>query len=299
MSKSQPHIEIRLLGPLQISVDGRPVSVSGAKRALLLTLLGLRDGRSVAVDALMEELWGPDVPSTERNAVQHHVTRLRGLLGRDSIVPTQGGYALVGATTDATEFEALVSDARAALREGDPARAAGLAERALGLWRGAALQGLDSPSLTAEAARLEALRVDALEEHFEAALALGRHREIVSELQHAIDENPFRERLWRQLMLALYRSGRQVDALETYQMARRMLLDQLGLEPSPSLREVQEAILAHDPAIAEVVVARVDGRRQELGRLVEQLRRDLRHAEALFAAAHGALDAPVLVAVPA
>ena len=185
--------------------------------------------------------------------------------------------------------------------------AADAAARALSLWRGSALEGLaDTDSVRAEADRLEELRIDALEERFEAALELGEHREIVSELQQAVHERPFRERLWRQLMLALYRSGRAADALEAYQSARRVHVEQLGLEPGPELRQAQEAILAHDPAIAGVSAARrgapslpVENRRDELGRVLDQLRENLRHAEELYEWACGGADGIVPPAPPA
>jgi DNA-binding SARP family transcriptional activator len=274
-------LEIRLLGPFDVSVAGRPASVSGSKRDLLLALLALRRGRPVSVDALVEELWGDDFPSSPRNAVQHHVARLRAALGRDSIVGSPNGYALGSATTDALAFEELLVEARTAARAGDPRAAAELAARALGLWRGPALQGLpETIWVRAEADRLEELRIDALEERFESALALGEHREIISELQHTIDESPFRERLWRQLMLALYRSGRQADALKVYGAARRVHVDRLGLEPGPELRQIQEAILAHDPRIAAPPL-KLDTR-DDLAGVLDQLRANLRHAEALY-----------------
>ena len=142
-----------------------------------------------------------------------------------------------------------------ARRDGDPHAAAADAAAALALWRGAALQGLtDAPWFGAEARRLDALRLDAREERFEAALAVGEHREVAAELRAALDENPYRERLWGQLMLALYRSGRQADALDAFLEARRVLSDGLGLEPGPELRSLQEAILGQDPAIAAVPV---------------------------------------------
>ena len=165
-----------------------------------------------------------------------------------------------------------------------PVPAADAVAVALGLWRGPALQGLtDTGWFSAEARRLEGLRVDALEEQFEAALALGQHREIVSELRAALEEDPFRERLWGQLMLALYRSGRQADALDVFQEARRVLAEQLGLEPVPELRRLQEAILEHDPSIAAVPTAARRGnlpapstsfvdRERELGQIVDLLR---------------------------
>jgi DNA-binding SARP family transcriptional activator len=283
-------IEIRLLGPFEVLVDGRPARVSGSKRDGLLASLALRRGRTVCVDALIDELWGADLPAMPRNAVHHHVARLRATLGHASIIVSRNGYALANATTDALVFEDLLAEARAAVRAGDARAAADLAARSLALWRGPALHGLpDTCALSAAASRLEELRIDALEERFEAALALGQDREIVSELQEAIDESPFRERLWRQLMLALYRSGRQADALETYRSARSVLLERLGLEPGPELRRIQDAILAHDPAIDRVAPLRgaepavpLDDRRQELSGLLDQLRENLRHAEELY-----------------
>jgi predicted ATPase/DNA-binding SARP family transcriptional activator len=248
-------LEIRLLGPLEVQLGGRPVGVSGSKRHGLLAVLALRHGRVVAVDELIDALWGEELPAAPRNALQHHVARLRAALGQESIVSSSDGYALGDVTVDVVRFEELLAEARAASREGDARAGADSIELALALWRGPALQGLaETEWLGAEARRLEALRVDALEERFETALALGEHREIVSALRATLDENPFRERVWGQLMLALYRGGRQADALETFQEARRVLAEQLGLEPGPELRRLQEAILAHDPAIAPVPV---------------------------------------------
>ena len=158
---------------------------------------------------------------------------------------------------DAVRFEELLAETRGALRDGDVRGASDAIGSALALWRGPALQGLARTAWFGdEARRLEALRVDALEEQFEVALALGEHRELTPALRSALADNPFRERLWGQLMLALYRSGRQADALEAFQEARRVLGDELGLEPGLELRRLQEAILAHDPAIAAVPVDR-------------------------------------------
>ena len=229
------------------------MEVSGSKRHGVLAMLALRPGHIVGVDTLVDALWGEDLPSAPRNALQHHVMRIRAALGRDSIVAAPDGYALAGAAVDALRFEELLGETRVALRERDVDTAADSISSALALWRGPALHGLtDSAWFSAEAARLEALRVDALEEQFEVALARGEHREVATPLRATLEENPFRERLWGQLMLSLYRSGRQADALETFQEARRVLSDELGLEPGPELRRLQEAILAQDPAIAPV-----------------------------------------------
>jgi len=250
-------LEVRLLGPFEVLVGGRPVDVSGGKRQGLLVLLALRCGRVVGVDALIDALWGDELPAAPRNAVQHHVARLRTALNQEAIVASPDGYALTDATVDAVRFEELLGQARRALRAGDAGAAAEAVAFALELWRGPALHGLtDAAWFSAEARRLESLRVDALEEQFEAALGLGDHREIVAALGAALEENPFRERLWGQLMLALYRSGRQPDALEAFGEARRVLSEELALEPGPDLERLQKAILAHDPAIAPVPVAR-------------------------------------------
>ncbi|HEV8460916.1 MAG TPA: BTAD domain-containing putative transcriptional regulator [Gaiellaceae bacterium] len=250
-------LEIRLLGPFEVLVSGTVADVGGSKRQALLAMLALRAGRVVAVDMLIDGLWGADLPSAPRNALHHHIARLRAALGEESIVGSSDGYALQDAHVDAARFEELLAETRAALRDGDVVAGADAVDAALALWRGQALQGLTGTAwFSAEARRLESLRVDALEERFEVALALGEHRELPPPLRSALADNPFRERLWGQLMLSLYRSGRQADALETFQEARRVLADELGLEPGPDLRRLQEAILAHDPAIAAVPVDR-------------------------------------------
>jgi DNA-binding SARP family transcriptional activator len=221
-----------------------------------LALLALRAGRVVPVEVLVDALWGEQVPAAPRNAVQHHISRLRAALGADSIVAAPDGYALAGAIVDALRFEELLARARSAGRAGDAGQAAELVTRALALWRGRPLRGLsDGPWVDAEAARLEGLRTDALEEQFEAALALGEHTEVVGRIRRVLEEYPFRERLWGQLLVALYRSGRQAEALEAFGQARRVLAEELGVEPGPGLQGLQAAILAHDPALASVPAA--------------------------------------------
>jgi predicted ATPase/DNA-binding SARP family transcriptional activator len=249
-------LEIKLLGPFEALVGGRPAEMTGPKRHALLALLALRGGRMVPVEVLVDALWGAEVPAAPRNAVQHHVSRLRAALGADSIAAVSDGYALASATVDALRFEGLLAAARSAQRTGDAGQAAKLVGRALALWRGRPLQGLpDSPWVSAEAARLEGLRLDALEEQFQAALELGEHFEVVDRIRRVVEEYPFRERLWGQLMLAQYRSGRQAEALESFQQARQVLAEQLGVEPGPAVQRLQAAILAHDPALAGVPAA--------------------------------------------
>ena len=235
-------LEIRLLGPFEALVDGRRAEVTGPKRPALLALLALDGGRVVPVEVLVDALWGAEVPAAPRNAVQHHVSRLRAALGADSIAAAPDGYALASATVDAVRFEELLTTARSAQRAGDAGQAAELVARALALWHGRPLQGLpDSRWAGAEAARLEALRIDALEEQFEAALALGDHAEVVDRIRRLLEEHPFRERLWGQLMLAQYRSGRQAEALESFRRARQVLAEQLGVEPGPGVQRLQAA----------------------------------------------------------
>jgi predicted ATPase/DNA-binding SARP family transcriptional activator len=249
-------LEIRLLGPFEAVADGRPVPVTGSKQEALLALLALQSGRLLAVDALIDALWGAEMPAGPRNALQHHVMRLRATLGHDAIAGTADGYALGHAVVDVLEFEQLLAEARAALRQGETRAAAAAAGRCLALWRGPALQGLpDQPWVAAEARRLEALRIDAVEEELEAALALGEHAELVPRIRRVLAEHPFRERLWGQLMLALYRGGRQAEALEVFQEARGVLGAELGLDPGPELQRLQAAILAHDPAVAAIPAA--------------------------------------------
>jgi predicted ATPase/DNA-binding SARP family transcriptional activator len=250
-------LEIRLLGPFEVVAGGTLAEVGGSKRQALLALLALRQGRVVDVDALVEGLWGEELPAAPRNALHHHIARLRAALGESSILGSADGYALRDARVDAVRFEELLAQTRGALRDGEVRAASDAVAAALALWRGPALQGLTGTAwFSAEARRLETLHVDALEEQFEVALALGEHRELTPALRSALADNPFRERLWGQLMLALYRSGRQADALETFQEARRVLGDELGLEPGLELRRLQEAILAHDPAVAAVPIDR-------------------------------------------
>jgi predicted ATPase/DNA-binding SARP family transcriptional activator len=250
-------VEIRLLGPFQVLVGGRPAEVTGPKRHALLALLALRGGRMVPMEVAVDSLWGAELPAAPRNAVQHHVSRLRAALGAESITVGADGYALVGASVDALRFEELLARARSATRAGDAGQADELVAGALALWRGwPPLQGLpDSPWVGAEAARLETLRTDALEEQFDAALALGQHTEVAERIRRLLDEHPLRERLWGQLMVALYRSGRQAEALEAFGQARRALAEQVGVEPGPWLQRLQAAILAHDPALASVPAA--------------------------------------------
>jgi predicted ATPase/DNA-binding SARP family transcriptional activator len=244
--------QFSLLGPLSISSDGVPLALGGQKRRALLAVLLLEANRVVSSDRLIDALWGEDPPETARNTIQVYISQLRKLLPEGALETAPPGYRLVvdPETVDLTQFLRLNDEGRAALAARDAATASDLLRAALGLWRGAALADLAwEPFAHAESVRLEELRLSALEERIEADLALGRHGPLVGELERLVAEHPLRERFRAQLMLGLYRSGRQADALAVYQRARKTLVDELGIEPSESLRQLERAILAHDPSL--------------------------------------------------
>jgi predicted ATPase/DNA-binding SARP family transcriptional activator len=239
----------RLLGPVEVEQDGHVVAVGGRRQRALLAHLLLHANTVVPRDRLIDALWGERPPDTAANALQVAVHGLRKLLGADRIVTRGSGYLLRVETgeLDLERFGALAERARS---EPHAAASATLRE-ALALWRGAALADVgEVPFAAAEEARLEELHLAALEERIAADLALGRHAELVPELERLVAEHPFRERLRREHMLALYRSGRQADALEAFQQARRTLVDELGLDPGPELQELERAILRQDAALA-------------------------------------------------
>jgi YVTN family beta-propeller protein len=242
-------MEYRVLGTLEVVADGRPVELGGSKQRSVLAMLVLRAGNVVSTDALIDGLWGEWPPATAAKSLQVYVSRLRKALGEDAIVTRAPGY-LLAATADQTDvgrFERLVDDAR---NEAPDANAAKLKD-ALRLWRGAALADVsDEPFARAEVVRLEESRLGALEDRIDADLALGSHAAVVAELEALVRTHPYRERLWGQLMLALYRSGRQADALEAYRDARSTLARELGIEPGPDLRELERRILSQEPSLA-------------------------------------------------
>ena len=243
-----------MLGPLEVLRDGRPVDLRGTKRRAVLALLVLQANEVVRTDRLIEDLWGADRPANAPGALHNHLSRLRKDLGEDALATKPWGYVLRADpdAIDVRRFESLVDEARPLpARE----RSAKLAD-ALALWRGPALADLaNEPALEAEVARLDELRQSAVEQRIDARLELGEHAEVIRELERLIAEHPLRERLRGQLILALYRSGRQAEALETYRETRRVLVDELGIEPSPELRELEKAILRQDPALAAVAAA--------------------------------------------
>ena len=201
---------------------------------------------------MIDELWGERPPDTATKTVQVYVSRLRKALGDGVLVTRDGGYALElnGDAVDADRFARLASEGRRALDGGDPRGARETLTAALDLWRGPPLADLAYASFAqADLARLEELRLVALEDRAEADLALGHHAALVPELEALVREHPTRERLRGELMLALYRSGRQVEALESYREAQRTLDEDLGLAPGSQLQQLERSILTHDPAI--------------------------------------------------
>jgi len=249
-------LEFRILGPLEVSDGDRLLRLSGPKQGALLALLLLHANEVVSSDRLIDELWGEEPPQTGANALQARVSQLRRALGRsgsEALVTRAPGYLLeVGpGELDAERFVRLAGVGRQALAQGDAVGAAATLGAALALWRGPALADFAyEPFAQGEIARLAEARLTALEERLEADLALGRHGELVGELEALVTAHPLRERLRGQLMLALYRSGRQAEALEAYQETRRILVEELGIEPSPPLRELHAAILNQEPALA-------------------------------------------------
>src|SRR4051812_11566822 len=257
----RPEIDVRLLGPLEVAAPGGDVEFEGAKQRRLFVALALRAPEAVSVDALVQAVWGDEAPDGREQALQKHVSRLRRRLGvRLPVHRRAAGYALEieREAIDSRRFEAQLDAARAGA---DPVRAAAQLAAALALWRGPALadQRFDEFAQS-EITRLEELRLEAIEERLSSELACGRAADRVGELRALVAEHPLRERLRGSLMLALYRAGRQADALEVMREGRRLLVDELGLEPGPDLRRLEAMILAHDPELsaedpADVLVA--------------------------------------------
>ena len=242
-------MEFRILGPLEVVRDGKPLVMGAAKPRALLALLLLHADEVVSSDRLIDGLWGEEAPATAQKALQVYVSQLRKTLDPEILVTQPPGYVLRPARLDLRDFEERLTRGQAARSEGDPEAASRELGAALALWRGPPLSGLEfEPFAPAEIARLEELRLTALEDRVDADLELGAHGELVAELERLVTDNPVRERLARQLMLALYRSGRQSESLEAFRRTREELLE-LGLEPSRSLRDLERAILNQDAAL--------------------------------------------------
>ena len=243
-------MEFRILGPIEVVERDRVLTLGGARQRALLALLLTRANEVVSADRLIDELWPSGQPQNAANALQYHVSQLRKMLGGGGAIITQPpGYVIRVGTKelDLLRFEQLVDEAEHAA----PGAAARLLHEALELWRGPPLADVAHESFAqTEIVRLEELRIRALELRLEADLALGRNRELVAELEALVRGNPLRERLRAALMRALYGAGRQADALEVYRQTRELLVEELGIEPSPALQALERAILRQDPALA-------------------------------------------------
>ena len=245
-------MEIRVLGPFElVGDDGQLVDVGGHLPQALLVALALAEGRPVPADQLLDQVW-PGEGLGDRNRLQVHISRLRKVLGSDRILTRAGGYSLQipASALDAARFGQLAASGRTALRRQDPAGAGRLLRQALGLWRGRPLaEFADTGFAPGVITRLEEARLTATEDRIDAELMLGGHGELTGELEDLVREHPLRERLWGQLILALYRAGRQGDALGAYQRARAVLADELGVDPRPELRQLEAAVLGQDAAL--------------------------------------------------
>ena len=245
-------MEIRVLGPFElVTGDGQVMDVGGHLARALLVALALAEGHRVPTDQLLDQVWPADV-LRGRNRLQVHISRLRKVLGSECILSHAGSYSLniPAGALDATRFGQLAADGRAALQREDAATASRVLSQALGLWRGRPLaEFADTGFAAGMITRLEEARLTATEDRVEAELMLGRHGELTGELEGLVHEHPLRERLWGQLILALYRSGRQGDALRAYQRARAVLADELGADPGPELRKLEAAVLGQDPGL--------------------------------------------------
>ena len=250
MESGATSFEVRVLGPVGLRIDGRDVAVGGPRQRALLALLALRPGQVAPADELVEELWAGEPTDGAEATLRSYVSRLRASLGGSAPVRrTDRGYVLEvpASAVDALEFERLIREGGELLARGAARRARERLTAALALWRGRAFGEVGSEgTLAAAGERLEELRHLAIERRIEAELALGRGADLVDELESLVREQPFRERLWHHLMLALYRAGRQADALAAYHRARSALDEHLGIEPGPELRELEGAILRQD-----------------------------------------------------
>jgi peptide/nickel transport system substrate-binding protein len=249
-------VDIKLLGPTELTVDGAPRTLGGPRQRAVLVDLALHAGRVVTMSELVEDLWGGSPPASAGHTIETYVSRLRRVLqaegGAGVLVTAGSGYQLnvSPAQVDALRFGELAALGTAALERGDAPAAAGLLSAALALWRGPALADVRDSEFALSAARhLENDRLGAFESLTDARLLLGQHREVLSALERAIALDPYRERFHAQLITALYRSGRQADALAAFQKARARLAEDLGLEPGRALRELERAVLLQAPEL--------------------------------------------------
>ena len=249
-------LEFRILGSLEVSADGRPLELPGQRQRALLSALLVRANQVVPTERLIDELWGGAAPKTANTSLHNAISQLRRVLG-DALVTRAPGYVLrIGPEQlDASVFERALREAREAELEDRPP----ILRRALELWRGPALADVAYEAFAQhEALRLEELKLVANEELIDAELELGRHDTVIGEIESLVAQNPLRERLRAQQLLALYRAGRQAEALAAYQEARRALLDELGIEPSPALQQLHQSVLRQDRKLAPEPAERAD-----------------------------------------
>ncbi|WP_354642267.1 AfsR/SARP family transcriptional regulator [Kitasatospora camelliae] len=247
-----PVTSLDLLGPLRLRSAGTPVAVPAPKHRALLAILAINANRPVGVDRIISELWQADEPQSARKTLQGYVWRLRGLIGKSALSTTGDGYELHSAADaiDAVRFQRLTDAGRTALRAGDAETAARQLREALGLWRGPALADVPAaPTVYAYASRLEEGRLTAAEWLVDAELGLGRHAEVVPELRELVARHPLREGLRAQLMLALFRCGRQAEALALFGELRDLLVEDQGLDPGRAVTELHRRMLAGDPTL--------------------------------------------------
>jgi DNA-binding SARP family transcriptional activator len=261
-------IDYRLLGPLEVGIDGRVLDIGGQKQRVLLTVLVLSANQPVSRDVLVDRLWGERPPAGAQHTLEVYISRLRKALepaaGGPVVLTRPGAYVLraAGERIDIRRFERLVGEGRRARAAGAPDRAAADLREALALWRGAPLADVNDQSFAqAEIARLEELRASAIEDRIEADLALGCHGDVVCELEALAAAHPLRERLYQQLMIALYRCGQQTDALAVYHSARKTLVEELGIEPGPDLKRVERAILQQDISLDAPAITAIEAER--------------------------------------
>src|SRR5215208_2457711 len=281
-------MEFRILGPLEIGDTQSPIVLEAARQRALLGALLLHPNEAISVERLIDELWGARPPATAAKLIHSYISQLRRRLGADLIVTRPPGYLLRldDDALDGARFRRLSAEGRRLALAGDHDRAAARYREALALWRGPPLADVVFESFARnEVERLEEERLATLADRIECELALGRHDQLVPELEALVKQEPFRERVRRQLMLALYRAGRQADALDAYRQARQMLGDELGVDPSPGLEQLYRSILRQEPSLI-IAPARdktrgsmpvqptpFQGRTRELRELLELLRR--------------------------
>jgi DNA-binding SARP family transcriptional activator/tetratricopeptide (TPR) repeat protein len=257
--RPSPELQFRLLGPLEVRAAGEPVPIGGTRQRIVMAMLLLEAGQVVPTERLITAVWDGEPPTTARTQIQISISKIRAWLSglglADAIVTHESGYVIrvPPETVDLARFTRLVAGGRAAARRQQAADAAATLRAALDLWRGGAMAGIRSRLLQAVALRLDEDRLAVTEECIELEIRIGRHHEVIGELRGLVAAHPLRERLYGQLMLALYRDGRQAEALEVYRDARHILVEEFGLDPSESLRSLERAILDADPEMARPV----------------------------------------------